>query len=154
MQALGRVYVQYLNHTYGRTGTLWDGRYKATLIDSEAYILTCCRYIELNPVRARMVEHPAEYPWSSYRRNALGQHEPLVTFHRLYLGLGASAESRCERYQHLFDVQIAFHTITRNAGPAHPGASHGSPRALATGLIHRLRNADKRYGSPLDLGPR
>ncbi|MGC2047550.1 MAG: transposase, partial [Gallionella sp.] len=73
LQMLGRYYVQYYNHCYQRTGTLWEGRYKATLIDSEAYLLTCMRYIELNPVRAGMVAHPSEYPWSSYHHNALGQ---------------------------------------------------------------------------------
>ncbi len=63
IQSLGRRYVQYFNYTYDRTGTLWEGRYKATLIDSEQYLLTCSRYIELNPVRAQMVNHPSEYPW-------------------------------------------------------------------------------------------
>jgi len=65
MQMLGRYYVQYYNFCYRRTGTLWEGRYKATLIDSEAYLLTCMRYIELNPGRAGMVIDPADYPWSS-----------------------------------------------------------------------------------------
>lgn len=72
LQMLGRYYVQFFNHRYQRTGTLWEGRYKATLIDTEAYLLTCMRYIELNPVRAGMVAHPSEYPWSSYGYNALG----------------------------------------------------------------------------------
>ena len=72
IQMLGRYYVQYFNYTYKRTGTLWEGRYKATLIDSEVYALVCYRYIELNPVRAEMVGHPAAYPWSSYPYNALG----------------------------------------------------------------------------------
>lgn len=66
MQMLGRYYVQYYNYTYQRTGTLWEGRYKAPLIDTEAYLLTCMRYIELNPVRAAMVVRAADYPWSSY----------------------------------------------------------------------------------------
>ncbi len=80
MQTLGRYYVQYFNHCYKRTGTLWEGRYKATLIDTEHYLLTCMRYIELNPVRAdNMVDHPSEYPWSSYSYHALGQSNPLVT---------------------------------------------------------------------------
>src|ERR1017187_9011678 len=70
MQSIGRRYVQYFNHVYGRTGTLWEGRYKSTLIDSERYLLTCMRYIELNPVRAEMLAHPGDYPWSSYRANA------------------------------------------------------------------------------------
>jgi putative transposase len=67
LQSVGRRYVQYFNYTYQRTGTLWEGRYKATLIDSESYLLTCYRYIELNPVRADMVPHPRDYLWSSYR---------------------------------------------------------------------------------------
>ena len=70
MQALGRRYVYYINKNYQRSGTLWEGRYKASLIDNERYLLTCMRYIELNPVRAKMVEHPGEYPWSSYQANA------------------------------------------------------------------------------------
>jgi putative transposase len=75
IQMLGRYYVQYFNSTYRRSGTLWEGRYKASLIDSDTYALTCYRYIELNPVRANMVAHPAEYPWSSYRGNALGEND-------------------------------------------------------------------------------
>lgn len=73
LQSVGRRYVQYFNHVYQRTGTLWEGRYKATLIDSEAYLLTCYRYIELNPVRAGLVSHPREYPWSSYRLHGEGK---------------------------------------------------------------------------------
>jgi putative transposase len=73
MQSLGRSYVQYVNFRHRRTGTLWEGRYRATLLDSERYLLTCHRYIELNPVRAGMVADPAAYPWSSYRHNALGE---------------------------------------------------------------------------------
>jgi len=66
LQSVGRRYVQYFNTTYRRSGTLWEGRYRATVIDAEAYLLTCMRYIELNPVRAQsMVEHPADYPWSN-----------------------------------------------------------------------------------------
>ena len=79
LQTLGRYYVQYFNYRYRRTGTLWEGRYKAALIDSDAYLLTCMRYIELNPVRAGMVADPSEYPWSSYPFNALGQPNDLVT---------------------------------------------------------------------------
>ncbi len=75
----GIVLCKYFNHTYQRTGTLWEGHYKATLIDSEQYALTCYRYIEMNPVRAEMVSHPAEYPWSSYRMNALGEHDNMLT---------------------------------------------------------------------------
>jgi putative transposase len=106
MQTLGRYYVQYYNYTYQRTGTLWEGRYKATLIDSDAYLLTCMRYIELNPVRANMVSHPSEYPWSSYRCNALGQANELVTPHREYSHLGKTGEARQAAYRQLFKHRL------------------------------------------------
>ncbi|XCN73103.1 MAG: transposase [Candidatus Electrothrix aestuarii] len=102
MQMTGRYYVQYFNHTYQRTGTLWEGRYKATLIDSEQYALTCYRYIELNPVRAEMVSHPAEYPWSSYRMNALGEYDSMITPHPLYQALAETREKRQKIYSALF----------------------------------------------------
>ena len=111
IQMLGRYYVQYFNHTYQRTGTLFEGRYKATLIDSEQYALGCYRYIELNPVRAGMVEHPAEYPWSSYRHNALNEKNELVVGHELYKRLGKSIKKRCETYRSLFDVEVPQKTI-------------------------------------------
>ena len=88
MQSLGRRYVQHVNFKYRRTGTLWEGRYRATLLDSERYLLSCQRYIELNPVRAGMVKHPGEYPWSSYRCNALGEPDELVSAHELLRRLG------------------------------------------------------------------
>jgi hypothetical protein len=70
-------FVPYIDHSYGRTGTLWDGRFKASAVQEEGYLLTCYRYIELNPVRARIVDRPEDYPWSSYRANALGERNPL-----------------------------------------------------------------------------
>lgn len=106
IQMLGRYYVQYYNYRYQRTGTLWEGRYKATLIDSEAYLLTCMRYIELNPVRAGMVSHPSEYPWSSYRHNALGQTDDLVTPYLEYRRLGKTEEERQAAYRQLFKNRI------------------------------------------------
>ena len=111
IQMLGRYYVQYFNHTYQRTGTLWEGRYKATLIDSEQYALQCYRYIELNPVRAGMVDHPVEYPWSSYAYNGLGKANELVVEHELYKRSGKSSERRCEAYRALFDVDVPQRTI-------------------------------------------
>lgn len=94
LQSVGRRYVQYFNYTYKRTATLWEGRYKATLIDSEHYLLTCMRYIELNPVRTSMVDHPGDYPWSSYQYNARGDENSLVTEHSLYNRLDRSAAAR------------------------------------------------------------
>jgi len=102
MQALGRRYVHYFNNAYGRTGTLWEGRYKASLVDSDGYLLTCMRYIELNPVRAAMVAHAGEYRWSSYGANAQGRADPLWTPHRSYLALGENAATRQYAYRELF----------------------------------------------------
>jgi putative transposase len=84
MQYIGRYYVQYFNHQYQRTGTLWEGRYKATLLDSENYLLTCSRYIELNPVRADMAKNPIDCPWSSYHYNVLGKDNKLISPHIVY----------------------------------------------------------------------
>jgi putative transposase len=112
LQMLGRYYVQYFNYKYQRTGTLWEGRYKATLINSEQYLLTCSRYIELNPVRAEgMVSRPSAYPWSSYRHNALGDDDSLVTPHQLYQRLGASPATRQSAYRDLFKARISGHTL-------------------------------------------
>lgn len=112
LQMLGRYYVQYFNYSYHRTGTLWEGRYKATLIDSERYLLTCYRYIELNPVRAEgMVDHPSEYPWSSYRHNALGKNDPLIVPHQEYARLGSTKEQRQLAYRLLFKSHISEKTL-------------------------------------------
>ncbi len=105
LQSVGRRYVRYINHAYRRTGTLWEGRFKSTLIDSERYLLVCSRYIELNPVRARMVAQPADYRWSSYRHNALGEADTLLTLHPLYENLSADTTQRCAAYRALFIVQ-------------------------------------------------
>lgn len=106
MQSLGRKYVQYINLTYRRTGTLWEGRYKSTLVDSDAYFLTVSRYIELNPVRAKMVASPSDYVWSSFRGNAMGKDIGLLTPHHTYLALGGTAEQRIIRYRQLFSDVI------------------------------------------------
>ncbi len=103
MQSLGRVYVRHINLTYKRSGTLWEGRYKSSLIDSTRYLLLVSRYIELNPVRAHMVVRPAEYPWSSFRGNAMDKQISLLTPHACYLDLGRDMAQRQEAYVALFD---------------------------------------------------
>jgi putative transposase len=100
--AVGRRYVQYINHSYRRTGTLWDSRYKSSLVQTETYLLFCQRYIELNPVRAGMVADPAEYPWSSYRHHALGEPNSILSPHELYTALGRGAVARQQAYRDLF----------------------------------------------------
>lgn len=102
MISLGRRYVQYINKTYRRTGTLWDSRYKSSLVDADDYLLLCQRYIELNPVRADMTADPVNYRWSSYRANGLGQPDALLTPHNLYLALDRDAAKRQSVYCALF----------------------------------------------------
>lgn len=111
LQSLGRYYVRYINATYRRTGTLWEGRFKASLVDSSEYLLTLSRYIELNPVRAGMVSHPAEYPWSSYQGNSLGKPIKLLTPHGVYQRLGNSCRERQAVYRGLFRSQIPEWTL-------------------------------------------
>lgn len=106
MKALGQRYVQYVNRTYRRSGTLWEGRYRSCLTQAEAYLLACQRYIELNPVRAGMVEHPAEYRWSSYRANAQGEADSLIRPHPVYEGLGVDPERRQAAYRELFRHEL------------------------------------------------
>jgi putative transposase len=93
LQYAGRRYVPCINHTYGRSGTLWEGRFKASIVDASEYLLACYRYIELNPVRAGMVAAPKGYRWSSYRANAQGAADPVVSPHEMYLGLGADEQA-------------------------------------------------------------
>jgi putative transposase len=106
MKALGQRYVQYVNRTYRRSGTLWEGRFRSCLTQDEAYLLACQRYIELNPVRAEMVTHPAEHRWSSYRANAQGEPDALLSAHPLYAALGSDAVSRQAAYRELFRFEL------------------------------------------------
>ena len=106
MKALGQRYVQYFNRTYRRSGTLWEGRYRSCLTQAEDYLLACQRYIELNPVRAAMVAHPAEYRWSSYRANAQGEADRLLQPHEVYRALGTDVENRQAAYRELFRREL------------------------------------------------
>jgi len=123
MQFVGRRYVPYFNRKRDRTGTLWEGRYRATLIDSAKYLLTCYRYVELNPVRAGLVAHPGQYRWSSYGANALGLDDPLIAPHELYNALGYNGESRMAAYRALFHDALdgrmlsEIREATNNGGP-------------------------------------
>jgi len=121
MHALGSNYVRYFNERHGRTGTLWEGRYRSSLIDSERYFLECSRYVETNPVRAGMVNSPDEYRWSSFRSNADGWPDALVRRHPVYLALGRSGSARREAYRALFETPLEPRMVdtirrTTNAG--------------------------------------
>jgi putative transposase len=102
MHTFSRNYVGLFNGRHGRTGTLWEGRYKACLVDSGRYFLACSRYIELNPVRAWMAGHPSEYPWSSYAANVGERVDPLLLPHPEYLALGKDLAGRASAYRELF----------------------------------------------------
>jgi len=106
MKALGQRYVQYVNRVYRRSGTLWEGRFRSCPIQEEAYLLACQRYIELNPTRAGMVEHPGEYRWSSYRVNGQGEGSMFVRAHPLYEALGPDVASRQAAYRELFRYEL------------------------------------------------
>ena len=107
MQSIGRRYVKYINTTYQRTGTLWEGRYKACLIEAEQYLLACHTYIELNPVRACMVKNPEDYLWSSYAVNAGIRARRNLIMHDVYKNLGADDASRFQAYKSLFETGLS-----------------------------------------------
>jgi len=106
MKHLGQRYVQYINRTYRRSGTLWEGRYRSCLAQREDYVLACYRYIELNPVRASMVRQPGDYRWSSHAANAEGKVQTLLTPERQYLALGVTEDDRRTAYRALFKAHV------------------------------------------------
>ena len=120
IQAVGRRYVPYFNRSSGRTGALWESRYRATVIASDDYLFACYRYVELNPVRAAMVAQPGDYPWSSYRANALGQQDDLVTPHERYTSLGRMA------YRDLVAVALESSTVDEIRAASHKGWALGT----------------------------
>lgn len=128
MHALGTRYVRAVNDRYGRTGTLWEGRYKSCLVDSERYVLACLRYIELNPVRAGMVPHPAAYPWSSYGANGEGRAEALVRPHPTYLALASDPAVRLARYRDLVAAGIGEDELSAIRGYTQRQHALGSTR--------------------------
>lgn len=101
MQILGRLYVRHFNARYHRSGTLWEGRFKSTLVESSAYFLRCSRYIDLNPLRAGLVHAPAEYEWSSFACLGLSRSDSLITLHAEYLALGHTAPQRARAYREM-----------------------------------------------------
>ena len=111
VQSVGRNYVQYFNECYNGSGTLWEGRYRATVLDEKEYLLTCSRYIELNPVRAGLVKHPRDYRWSSYAHNAMGTRDEMISPHREYRKLGSSDKERVSAYRALFKKKISAETV-------------------------------------------
>jgi putative transposase len=137
MQDLGRDYVRLVNSAHRRTGTLWEGRFHSCLVDTDRYLLTCMRYIELNPVRAGMVQDAADYIWSSHRSNALERVGAVLKPHAVYLALGGTAPERCAAYRDLFaslpdpDEENALRLHTRQGAA---WGSAGFQREIAAAL--------------------
>jgi len=128
MQAVGRRYARRFNDTYQRTGHLWDARYKATLVDTEQYLWACHQYIELNPVRAGLAAHPGQYRWSSYRANAFGHIDAVVTPHEQYRALGPDARARQAAYRTLFNVELPESALTTIRDSTNKGWPIGGKR--------------------------
>lgn len=150
MKHLGQRYVQTINRTYRRTGTLWEGRYRSCLTQDARYALACHRYIEMNPVRAGMVRRPDDYRWSSYRANGLGLADLILTPHAEYLALGRDNSSRRQAYRELCshaadDVDLADEIRAATNG----NYVCGEPRFQAEiALILNRRVSRKSAGRP------
>ncbi len=120
MKFLAQCYTQHVNRARNRTGSLWDSRFRSCLVATERYALACYRYVELNPVSARMVEHPREYRWSSYRANAEGEPDPVVQPHRVYPGVAG--------YGRLFDDALDPRVVDDIRKATNGGYAAGSIR--------------------------
>jgi putative transposase len=149
-QSVGRKYVQYFNYTYRRSGTLWEGRYRATIVDSEQYLIKLMRYIELNPLRANMTKHLVSYPWSSYAYNAEGKsglnYDWLVP-HDEYLRLGLNSAGRQEAYRQLFITELDSSDLAQIREYTHKGWALGSQR-----FIEEIERLGSRQASSKGLG--
>jgi putative transposase len=149
MKHLGQRYVQYINRSYGRTGTLWEGRFKSSIVQEQWHLLRCYRYIELNPVRANMVRHPGDYNWSSYRSNTGREPSMLVKPHPEYLALGATDEQRHDAYRALFGSALEANWLSDIREATSAGYVLGTEGFKAEMAAALLRRVDRgRSGRP------
>lgn len=156
MQSLGRDYVRHINLTHGRCGTLWQGRYFSSPVDSERYLLACHRYIELNPVRASMVAHPTRYRWSSCAGNALGEPDTLLSPHEVFTRLGTDPATRRDAYRAFLDENIPDEELAAIRLHAARQRALGS-EAFKAGLRETLKRevglgVPGRRRKPLEIG--
>jgi putative transposase len=149
MQTLGRRYVRFVNAREGRTGTLWEGRYRACPIDSEEYFIDCCRYIEMNPVRARQVAHQRSYRWSSYRAHAEGKEDTLAQFHDAFRRLGRTVEERRIAYRELCTQKLDPAFVEALRAATNGGWALGGER-----FRKAIAKAAGRRAAPLPRGPK
>jgi putative transposase len=127
MKAIAQLHTQYINRNYDRTGSLWEGRFRSCIVQTEDYLLTCYAYVDMNPVRAGMVASPAEYPWSSFSVNAAGAARGPITSHEEYLRLGSHARDRGERYRELVK-SLSDSRIAEIRAATNGNFALGSPR--------------------------
>lgn len=146
MQWIGRHYVPYFNRKYDRVGTLWQGRYKATVIDSERYFMTCSRYIELNPVRASLAAGPGDYLWSSYLHHIGAQPDSIITDHALYWALGNTPFQREAAYKALVEQALTSEEVSTLSEATLKGWALGSDqfKSALERQIHRRVQPAKR----------
>jgi putative transposase len=147
VQSIGRNYVQYFNECYDGSGTLWEGRYRATVLDASNYLLTCSRYIELNPVRNGLVGKPQDYRWSSYAHNALGQSDEMISPAREYLRLGDSDAERVKAYRKLFQQKLEKQQVDKITEATLKGWVLGDQRFAA-----KIEKLSGRRATPLPKG--
>ncbi len=138
MQFLGRLYVRRFNYTYARSGTLFEGRFKTCVVQESRYLLTCLRYIELNPIRAVMVKDPGDYRWSSYQAHAFGTDARLWSPHELYLALGNTHKQRQQAWREMINETLDIDLLAKVRHCANTGLVLGSESFREQ--IHRLRN--------------
>ena len=146
MQSLGRKYVPYFNHKYGKTGTLWQGRFKASLVNTDVYLLRCYQYIELNPVRAGMVSSPQDYTWSSYRANALAEANAVVSPHSVYQQLGKTKALQAAAYQASFSPGLVTEALNEIRSAVQTGTPLGDKPFKAH--IERLLGVNVGHNKP------
>jgi putative transposase len=159
MRDLGQRYVQYFNARHARTGTLWEGRFRSCLVESARYVLACYRYIELNPVRAAMVNHPAAYLWSSFAVNSGARRDPFVSPHAEFAALAAEGPQRHAAYRGLFDSQLdepLLRAIREATNGGYPLASDSFKSKVMTPLGARTAPGKpgprRNWGSDPELG--
>lgn len=154
MKHLSQHYVQYINRTYRRSGTLWDGRFKSHIVERAGYALACQRYIELNPVRAQLVSHARDYPWSSYRTNAAALASEFIVPHADYLALGDTPSRRAAQYRRCFPEDPMPHELRALGLAAKGGFAWGSPgfmRELGRHTGERVERLRRPASCPLPL---
>ena len=154
MKHMGQLHSQYFNRLYKRTGSLWEGRFRSCLVQSERYLLTCYCYIELNPVRARLVAQPADYPWSSHAGNLSGSPSELLTPHPEYLALGAGGRERGHAYASLIASQQDVDLVEQIRAATNGGYALGDPqfrKSMSSMLGRRVEKGSP--GRPAQRSP-